>query len=355
MNTISASQSISPAIERTKNYLFRPFKWSTYLKLVTVACLTEGGSPGFNFNFSSGSHTSSGVGNLISAAFSLSSGTIALIVIGLLACIALCIYLSYLICRLRFAFFHCLVHQTKEIKPGWRLYRTQGMRYFIVSLIIGLIFLFVLVLAALPFIFGCIRLYQSSLSGGSFNFVSFFLLLLPLFGIIFCLFLVAYVVNAILHDFILPHMALENMRFTEAWAAAWPRIRAEKGSFALYLLLRAILPIAAYIALFIIAIIPILIVAGIVVLLIIGFHLLTESASGAMTSLWLSIEILLGIGGIVLGIVVVFCLGGPIATWIRNYALFFYGGRYQVLGDILSPPPPLPPTPGTFSVSSVSK
>jgi hypothetical protein len=340
MNTYSATQAISPAVERTKNYLFRPFKWSTYLKLATVACLTEGGSSGFNSNFNlpSGHHTSSGAGNLIPPAFSLSSGTIALIVIGVLACIALCIYLSYLICRLRFAFFHCLAHKTKEIRPGWRLYRTQGMRYFIASLMIGLIFLFVLVLAALPFIFGFVRLYQSSQSGGSFNVGGFSLLLLPLFGIIFCLCLVAYVVNAILHDFILPHMALENLTFGQSWAAVKPRIGAEKGSFALYLLLRAILPIAAYIALFIVAIIPMLIVIGLAALLIFGFHALMESASGAMAYFWLSIEILLGIGGFVLGVIVAFCLGGPIATWIRNYALLFYGGRYPALGEILSPP-----------------
>ena len=40
MKVFSASQAISPAIERTKNYLFRPFAWGTYLKLSVVACIT---------------------------------------------------------------------------------------------------------------------------------------------------------------------------------------------------------------------------------------------------------------------------------------------------------------------------
>jgi hypothetical protein len=48
-----------------------------------------------------------------------------------------------------------------------------------------------------------------------------------------------------------------------------------------------------------------------------------------------------GIVGVSLGLLVAFSLGGPIATWIRNYALLFYGGRYQALGDLLDPPPPL--------------
>ena len=51
MNVFSATQAISPAIDRTKRYLFHPFKLGTYLKLSLVACLTEGGSSGFNSNF----------------------------------------------------------------------------------------------------------------------------------------------------------------------------------------------------------------------------------------------------------------------------------------------------------------
>jgi hypothetical protein len=340
MIALSATQAISPAIDRTKNYLFRPFKLSTYLKLATVACLTEGGSSGFNSNFPSGNHGSSIPSSFPS--FNLSSEVIALIVIGVLVCIAIGLYLSYLICRLRFAYFHCLAHQIKEIRPGWRLYRTQGMRYFIASIIIGLSFLFVLVLVALPFVFGFIRLYQSSQSGEPYSVGGFFLLLLPCIGIVICLCLVAYAVNAVLHDFILPHMALENLTVLQSWAAAWPRIRVEKGSFALYLLMRAILPFAAYIGLVIVMIIPMVIVIGILVLTGVGFHAAFEGATGVIAFIGIFIEVVLGIIGLSFMLILGFGLGGPIATWIRNYALLFYGGRYQVLGNILSPPPPAP-------------
>jgi hypothetical protein len=37
------------------------------------------------------------------------------------------------------------------------------------------------------------------------------------------------------------------------------------------------------------------------------------------------------------------CLGGPLSTGVREYALLFYAGRYKLLGDILYPPPPPPP------------
>jgi hypothetical protein len=342
MNSYSATQAISPAIDRTKRYLFHPFKWSTYLKLSVVACLTEGVSTGYNSNFNlpSGHHASSSSSSFPS--FNLSSEVIVLIVIGVLACIAIGIYLSYLIIRLRFAYFHCLAHQTKEIRPGWRLYRTQGMRYFIANLIIGLIFLFVLVLVALPFVFGFYRLYLSSQAGGPFNVGGVFLLLLPFIGIVICLCLVAYAVNAVLHDFILPHMALENLTVLQSWAVVKTRIGAEKGSFAMYLLMRMLVPMAAYIAVFIVMIIPLVIVIGILVLTGVGFHAAFEGATGVIAFIGIFIEVVLGLIGLAFVLLLGFGLGGPIATWIRNYALLFYGGRYQALGDILSPPQPAP-------------
>jgi hypothetical protein len=346
MNVYSATQAISPAIERTKNYLFRPFKWRTYLKLSLVACLTEGGSAGFNANIPSGNNTSPSFSSFPS--FDLSSEIIALIVIGVLVCIAIGIYLSYLICRLRFAYFHCLAHQIKEIRPGWRLYRTQGMRYFIASLIIGLITLFVLVLVALPFVLGFYMLYQSSQAGESYNVGGFVLLILLCIFTVICFGLAAYAVNAGMRDFILPHMALENKSFLEAWEAVKPRIKADKGSFAMYLLMRLLVPMAAYIAQIIAMIIPLLIVIGILVLIGVGIYSLFEGATGVIEFIGIFMEVVLGLIGLAFVLLLGVGLGGPIATWIRNYALLFYGGRYQALGDLLYPPSPLPPTPGTY-------
>ena len=32
------------------------------------------------------------------------------------------------------------------------------------------------------------------------------------------------------------------------------------------------------------------------------------------------------------------CLGGPLSTATREYAILFYAGRYKVMGDLLYPP-----------------
>ena len=59
MQAVSAADSVSLAIERTREFLFRPFQWSTYLKLGLVAIITEG--LGSNFH-SSAPHVDHGAG-----------------------------------------------------------------------------------------------------------------------------------------------------------------------------------------------------------------------------------------------------------------------------------------------------
>ncbi len=107
----------------------------------------------------------------------------------------------------------------------------------------------------------------------------------------------------------------------------------------MYLLMRVLVPMAAYIAIFIVMIIPLVIVIGILVLTGVGFYAAFEGATGVIAFIGIFIEVVLGLIGLAFVLLLGFSLGGPIATWIRNYALLFYGGRYQALGDILSPPP----------------
>ena len=59
MFPISAADSVSPAIQRTRKFLFRPFSWGTYLKLGLVAIITEG----IGNNFRSSQHGGHPAGN----------------------------------------------------------------------------------------------------------------------------------------------------------------------------------------------------------------------------------------------------------------------------------------------------
>ncbi len=271
--------------------------------------------------------------------FTLSDELIALLMLAVLLCIAIGIAIFYLATRLRLAFDHCVARQTQEIRPAWRLYRPQAWRFFKMNLLFGIIFFCAFVLVALPFCFGFYRIYASSKPDGQFDAGSFFLLLLPFIGIVICLCLAAVVVDAVLRDFILPHMAVADVSFRQAWELVKARIGAKKGSFALYIFLRLILPTLAVMALFIAAAIPLAIVFGMLALSEAGLNAMRENAAGVGAIIWIFFEILLGALVTSFGLFVAVCLGGPIATWTRNYALLFYGSRCQALGEILAPPP----------------
>jgi hypothetical protein len=338
MKAYSASEAISPAIERTKRYLFEPFDWGMYLKLSAVACITEGFSANLNLHSHHSSPLPSGGSPMLHLPAEIIAAIIAVALLGLV----IGIIVFYLITRLRFAFFHCLAHKTKLIRPAWTLYRAQAMRLFKASLVVWFAFLAILALVLLPFFFTFFELIRNADSGGHFDVLKFLLTLLPLIAVVIVLSLLAYGIDVVMRDFMLPHMALENSSFGQAWAAVRPRIGAEKGTFFIYLFLRAVLPFVAMIGVFIVAAIPLFIVFGALGLAGMGFHAALANGTGVIALFRIAIEIMFGVTGAGLGLLVAFSLGGPVATWVRNYALLFYGGRYAALGEILYPNPAPP-------------
>lgn len=339
MSAISAADSVSPAIQRTKVLLFRPFNWGTYLKLGLIALITEG----FAGNFSSsnnGSHSSGQVPSIHAPFCSGMQCVVAIAMCLLLAFVVLVIF--YFVTRLRFAFFHCLVHNTTEIRPGWWLYRAPAVRFFWLNILVGVCFLLVIALTALPFISGFLRLYHETQHGDPFNLGLLLSLLLPLLPIIFLLALAAIATDVVLRDFMLPHFALENATAGEAWSRVWARISAEKRQFIVYAILRLFLPTIAMIAVFIVLFIPGLILAGSLAVVELGIHSLFSDATGAPAVIGILLQVFFGVLGFGFLLLASICVAGPVSTAIREYALVFYGGRFQTLGDILYPRLPHP-------------
>jgi hypothetical protein len=341
MLPISAADAISPAVQRTRAFLFRPFRLGTYLKFCLVAFLAEG----FGGNFSSsgsGRHVANHGGS-INTPFTVSPGLIAAGVAMTLLVLLFCSFLFYLITRLRFAWFHCLIHNTKQIRPGWHLYRIQATRFFWLNLVVGFCFLLAAVLVALPFAAGLWSLLRSVQEGNHLDVGVLLALVLPLIPILILFALGALAVDIVLRDWMLPHYALENATAGAAWDAVWARIRAEKGQFFGYALVRVVLPIVALIALFLVLIVPTLICVGAVAAVIAGIHIAFANATGASAVLGIFLQVLFGLAAFTIALLVGVALGGPLGTAIREYALLFYGSRYQLLGNILAPPPQASP------------
>ena len=130
MRALSAAEAIAPAINRTREFLFAPpFRWPTFLKLCLVAAITEGLGSNLQSNANK-SHGGGGGGVPGAIPFHFSPVIIAAAIAMSLLLFVVALLIFYVMTRLRFAYFHCLVSKTRLIKPGWNFYRPHANRSF---------------------------------------------------------------------------------------------------------------------------------------------------------------------------------------------------------------------------------
>ena len=344
MITYSAAQAISPAIERTKQFLFKPFSWGRFLKLTLVAMLTEGGMSSCNFN----SNLPSGKGGGPMPPLNLPhipqihlpalAAIAGILVVVAAIMIPLWVLISYLVIRLRFSYFDCVMRMQDQIAPAWRRYHRQAMRYLGLSVCIGIAFLAVMAAVGYGLYSHFKPLFDSIGSDHPPNLFDF----LPMAGVVLPLFLLLAVVGALVEGtasyFVLPRMALDDASIQDSLGDVWSDIRFEPGQFVLFFVLRFLVTLAASIIGVIALAIAIVVVA--IVCVLIGL-LLKAISNTALLAVGIPVGIVVG----AFLLLAIMGLGGSIGTFRRNYALLFYGGRYPKLGDILAPSPLPPPAP----------
>ena len=347
MRNVSAADSVSLAIQRTRDFLFRPFAWGTYLKLGLVAIITEG--LGSNVHGSGGDHNKPSIHTPdMGAPFHFEPYMIVVAIAAVALAMVIMFFVVYLITRLRFAYFHCLVHNIKEIRPGWEIHREQAGRFFWLNVGVGFGFLVVMMAIALPFIKGFAKLAEETHQGGSFDWGLLLSLILPLIPILALLALAGVLSDVILRDWMLPHYALEDATAGEAWAEVWHNMMAEKKQFIVYTILRLVLPLIASVCVFMVLAIPGLVMVGVIAAMEYGLHSAFADASGSAAVAGILLQVFFGLVAAGLTLLASICLGGPLSTGVREYALVFYGGRYRLLGDLLDPPvPAVPASPGS--------
>jgi hypothetical protein len=187
-----------------------------------------------------------------------------------------------------------------------------------------------------------VRLFHETQRGAPLDVGLLLSLVLPLIPILFLVALAGIALDVILRDWMLPHYALENATAGEAWSQVWARITAEKRQFLVYALLRLVLPVVALIALFIVLLLPGLALAGSLAAVEFGLHSAFADATGGSAAVGKLLEAFFGLLAFGFTVLASICVGGPLSTGIREYALVFYGGRYRELGDALYPPIPRP-------------
>jgi hypothetical protein len=98
-----------------------------------------------------------------------------------------------------------------------------------------------------------------------------------------------------------------------------------------------VLPIIAFIGIVLVLLVPGLVLVGSVAGAEYAVHAAFAHATGASVAIGAMLEVFIGVVALGFALVIGISIGGPVSTGIREYALVFYGSRYQKLGEMLFP------------------
>jgi hypothetical protein len=352
---LSASDAISPAFNRTGKGMFKPFRFGLWWRIALISLLTgesmSGGcsTSGGDFSDFSWPGESDGSGD---AFLALAGGPnwdqlwqqwAFWILFGIVALIALSFIFLYIASVFRFILFDAVLNDRYRIREGWRRWQESGAWFFVWQVLLNLVISTVaLVLIGLPVLLAW--------SAGIFRYPARHMAILVLGGtVLFFVFLAIVIAGAVValfaRDFLVPVMALENLGIMDGWRRLLPMLKAEKGPYTIYVLMKIVLAIGSAILFAILNVILFLgffIVIGVATFAIVmagksaGLVWDVYTISAAATA---GIVILLGL------LYLMALVYAPAAYFFQSFSLVFFGSRYPRLGAILNPPPPAPPSP----------
>lgn len=307
---ISVVEPVSPALERVKCVLFRPFdlaKWFTIGFCAWLARLGEGGGGG-NFNFNSGRHHHYANNFRYDLArardYVLDNlNWIVPLAAGLaVVCLALWLLFLWLNSRGRFMFLHCVALNTAQVAEPWRKFTYEANSLFLFRLVLGLIaILFTLpLLVVVLVIVGKMILAGQSVPNDIIAAISIGLLFLGV-AILFA------IIQKLTLDFVVPIMFLRHHHCWAAWRELGSLILSHSGTFVLYFLFQIVLTIA-------------------IAILVFGAIIITCCIAGCL--------MLLPYIGTVLLL--------PVLMFKRCYSLYFLA-QFGLDYDVFPPEPPVQP------------
>jgi len=352
---ISAVDAISPALLHTKRQLFQPFRFGQWTKLAVVGLLAgELGSGACNRSFiqipvprgDSGRHFLGQAGSMQNWSMPDLAIYAGLIVALVASALVLGIILMYVSSVMRFILFDSVLAQDCRVGEGWSRRQGPGFRYFVWKLLYLLASLaFFAVVIGIPAAF--------AVTGGWFKEPGEHVGPLILAGILLFLLMVIFAVVAgvvfvLTKDFVVPQMALEGVGAFEGWRRLWAMMQAEKGDYAIYIVMKIVLAIVATVVIAIVtAIVAVFFVVPTVVFGAVG---VLAGKSAGLT--WNAGTITLAV---VVGCILLFCflylvslVSVPAIVFFPAYSIYFFAGRYPALSAALYPAPPVPvPSLGT--------
>jgi hypothetical protein len=335
MRPLSASECITPAFERTKSLLFRPFQWRHFFKLTAVAFFAEVGA-GTSSIVSNGQP-----GKIPGVTPAIHSLILAVLFALFLFTLVLSLVMFYVGSRLQLVLLEVVATRQTTIAPIWRRCSRLTWRWIGLKLLFFLLFGLILLAVLAPV---TISMFRHMPSGGEPPFAALLSHIVLFIGAIFLCFLVVGSAYLLLRDLALPFLALEDLPISGVLSRLRAIVGAAPGEVALYVLLRFLLGLVAAIGAEIL-IFFILLVSLIPFTMLGGVLWLTLHHAGTIGTAALIASAI--VGGLVLLVwMACVCIGliGVVFVFTQSYALYFLGGRYPILGNILEPPQSAYPT-----------
>ncbi|MGA2004910.1 MAG: hypothetical protein ABSG70_16115 [Terriglobales bacterium] len=351
---LSAVDCVQPAIQHTRDQLFRPFRFGQWSRLALVGVLAaELNASGCNFNginfpVSSHPHRTQGLFTAATpfAPFDpshfdpsrIAQALGLIIAIGLVAMVLFFVFL-YINSVFRFILFDSVLKKRCSISEGWGRWHRAGRRYFLWQIVFIIAeFLFLGVLIGVPL---AIAAALGWFRDAGQHIARSVLGVILLVGLFLVFLLVAWTVQLLAKDFLVPIMALEDLDFADGWSRLTGLIRPEPGRYAVYLLLKIVLAIAAAIVFSIIALVPIVVIVAPAIAAVFAGH----AAGLGWNVTTISLTVILGTLLLFFLIYAIAMISVPATVFFPAFSIYFFASRYPKLDALLAPPPPIVETP----------
>ncbi len=256
--------------------------------------------------------------------------------------------LFYLGARMQLVLFETTVTGQSIIAPIWKRYGRRTWRWIGIRILPSIVLV-------IPFVFMMLGLtraiahQQAEIQAGMAPASPFHLFRVVL-GVVIGFWLIggfAMFIGGLIADFTLPFIALEDTSYSLAWKRLAETIQNDPPGVALYALIKLCLGIALMIAGYLVFLIAIAV--PVLLLGLCGYLLKPLLAhAGIFGSITMFLLITLAILVLLAYFIYTYVLlAGAVFTFLQAYTIYFLGGRYPLLGDLLEPPPPAfePPLP----------
>ncbi len=343
---LNAIEAVSPAINRSIQQLFRPFRFSYWWRMAVVGFLAgemEGGG-GFNgINIPQGGgerKTSTPPDSFLPPDLGFPGREqlmhwLPWILLGMLALTVLVIFFIYLSSRFRFILFDSVLTGRCSIRQGWSRWSWQATHYFL-----WLVFWELASLAVVGLVIGLPLLM--AWRAGIFHHADQHVGLLIIVGLalllLFLLVAVASVVVSVLaKDFLVPIMALQGLGFRDGWRRLGAMMKVEKRHYAGYIGMKIVLSLLFDVVLGIIGLVLVLVFALVVAVIAVPLAALISANKSALL---IAIAVVLGVIAACVFLFISCLLTVPEVVFFQAYSLHFFVFRFRPLQERMFRRPP---------------